>query len=251
MRTSIVLLAFVCTANIYAQVGIGTTSPNSKAVLDLTSTNKGFLPPRMTKAERDGIAAPYAGLMIWCSNCGVSGQLQIYDGTGWTNTAGGPPFGIAVGDSYEGGKVAYILIPGDPGYIAGEIHGIIAASSDQSTGIQWYNGTNTITGATGTALGTGQANTTAIVTNQGAGSYAAQLCNDLVLNGYSDWFLASKDELNKLYLNRVAIGGFADTSYWSSSEYDINSAWVKYFDYGSQFNLLKFYTFYVRAVRAF
>src|SRR5688572_29539969 len=123
MRTSIVLLAFVCTANIYAQVGIGTTSPNSKAVLDLTSTNKGFLPPRMTKAERDGIATPFGGLMIWCTNCGVSGQLQVYNGTDWTNMAGGAPLGIAVGDSYEGGKVAYILISGDADYIAGEIHG--------------------------------------------------------------------------------------------------------------------------------
>jgi hypothetical protein len=135
-------------------------------------------------------------------------------------------------------------------------HGLISASSDQSTGIQWYNGTYTVTGASGTALGTGQANTTAIVNNQGAGSYAAQLCIDLVLNGYSDWFLPSIDELNKLCLNRIAIGGFANNYYWSSSEYDINNSWGQSFsnnDNNDQNILDKSLNFNVRvrAVRAF
>jgi len=109
---------------------------------------------------------------------------------------------IAVGDSYQGGKVAYILVSGDPGYVAGQTHGLIAASSDQSTGIQWYNGSYTVTGATATALGTGNDNTVTIFNNQGAGNYAAKLCYDLVLGGYDDWFLPSKDELDKLYINK-------------------------------------------------
>jgi hypothetical protein len=52
----------------------------------------------------------------------------------------------------------------------------MAATADQNIGIHWYNGSYVVTGATGTAIGTGQANTTAIVTIQEAGSYAAQLC---------------------------------------------------------------------------
>ncbi|PKP61445.1 DUF1566 domain-containing protein [Candidatus Atribacteria bacterium HGW-Atribacteria-1] len=161
------------------------------------------------------------------------------------------PAPVAVGDSYGGGIVAYILVNGDTGYDPSVQHGLIAATADQSTRIQWYNGSYVVTGATGTAIGTGQANTTAIVTIQGAGSYAAQLCNDLTVGGYSDWYLPSKDELNKLYLNRVAIGGFADSGYWSSSEYDANYAWLHYFNYGYQNLNYKYGINPVRAVRAF
>jgi hypothetical protein len=158
---------------------------------------------------------------------------------------------VAVGDSYGGGKVAHILVNGDTGYDANVQHGLIAATADQSTGIQWYNGGYVVTGATGTAIGTGQANTTAIVTIQGAGSYAAQLCNDLTVGGYNDWFLPSKDELDKLYINKVAIGGFADNTYWSSSEGDTHNAWSQYFSNGNQGYSSKDNADRVRAVRAF
>ena len=128
-----------------------------------------------------------------------------------------------------------------------------AAPSDQSTGIQWYNGTYVVTGATGTAIGTGQANTTAIVAAQEAGNYAAQLCNDLTEGGYSDWFLPSKDELNwmreNLYLKGV--GGFVGYGYWSSSEFYASSAWYQYFCNGLQNGNYEYLTYRVRAVRAF
>jgi hypothetical protein len=155
-----------------------------------------------------------------------------------------------IGDNFQGGKIAYILQSGDPGYIAGQTHGLIAAPSDQSAAIAWYNGSYIVTGATATALGTGNANTTAIVNAQGAGSYAAKLCSDLVLGGYSDWYLPSREELIKLYDNRVAIGGFSPLFYWCSTEKDVTYAYIIGFNGGYMDNN-KNLTHPIRAIRTF
>jgi hypothetical protein len=90
----ILILLLVATTFIQAQVGVGTTSPAASAQLDVSSTTKGFLPPRMTLVQRDLISSPVAGLVMWCSNCGSSGELQVYNGTQWTNMVGGTASGV-------------------------------------------------------------------------------------------------------------------------------------------------------------
>jgi hypothetical protein len=143
------------------------------------------------------------------------------------------------------------LVNGDTGYDPNVQHGLIAATTDASETIAWSNITNILVGTTGTAIGIGQANTTAIVGQSGCTSGAAYLCDHLIEGGYNDWFLPSKDELNKLYLNRVAIGGFADDTYWSSSEVSASSAWTHSFYYGTQSSSGKGSIERVRAVRIF
>ena len=72
----------------YSQMGIGTTSPNASAQLDITSTTKGFLPPRMTYAQKKAIVSPATGLLIWCSDCGSKGEMQVFNSEKWVNLIG-------------------------------------------------------------------------------------------------------------------------------------------------------------------
>ncbi len=73
----------------FAQLGVGTISPNTSSVLDITSDTQGFLLPRITFMQKLAISSPATGLWVWCADCGPSGQMQVYNGTSWTNMVGG------------------------------------------------------------------------------------------------------------------------------------------------------------------
>lgn len=229
-------------------VGIGTSSPDESAILELKSTTKGFLPPRMTEQERDDIDTPATGLIIYQTN-GTAGLYQ-YNGTTWAAISATT---LSIGDTHAGGIIFYLDASGH--------HGLVCASSDQSGGIYWYNGSYVNTYAYGNGIGAGEGNSQGIRQWQGQCSscYASELCQDLSLEGYTDWYLPSKYELNLMYenvgqgnaLGLGNVGGFVGTWYWSSSEYGLNYAWIQFFFNGIQSHVNKYITYRVRAVRAF
>jgi len=157
---------------------------------------------------------------------------------------------LAIGDTHEGGIVFWL--DGNGG-------GLIAAASDQSSGEEWGCTGTDIPGADGAAIGTGAQNTIDIEAGCTTSGTAADICANLTIGGYSDWFLPSKDELNQMYLNIGQgnalglgnIGGFATDYYWSSTESDSNYAWYLLFFDGLQSGSNKIETIGVRAIRDF
>lgn len=129
-----------------------------------------------------------------------------------------------------------------------------AASEDQGNKAEWGSYKTSIPGAKGTALGTGKSNTQAIVKSCFELGIAAKLCTEYRGGGKSDWFLPSKDEVNKMYsnLHKAGIGGFDNHCvFWSSSEYSEILAWCQGFNDGDQVHTYKDGSCNVRAVRAF
>jgi hypothetical protein len=158
---------------------------------------------------------------------------------------------FAIGDSYGGGIIAYFLSFMDPGYIAGEQHGLIVAASDQSSGAVWgCYGTDI--GGTSPAVDAGNANTEAIINGCPEPGIAARLCYDLNEGGYDDWFLPSSYALGRICDNKDKVGGFSSGNYWTSTNIQAGLAETIDFQNGCLRNEMdKRGSFYVRAVRAF
>jgi hypothetical protein len=317
---------------LFSQVGVNDdgSEPDGSAMLDVKSSTKGVILPRMTQAELMAISGPANGLLVYCTDCGSGelGSLSIFMAGRWYTMSASclpplPPlaathvpageqvvwkwhpvtgatgykwntaddYGSAtdmdtdtattetglspntlytryawaydtcgaseptslscqtlfmIGQSYGGGIVFWLDGTGQ--------HGLIAATADQSTGAEW-GCVGTLVGASGIGIGTGQSNTTAIVNGCSTPGIAARVCNDLELNGFTDWFLPSKDELLKMYQQKSWIPDIADEPvsppYWSSTESQEYQGWLQYFFTGLQNDSYKGLLYGVRAIRSF
>ena len=180
---------------------------------------------------------------------GTAGQDGAQGPAGQDGATGGY-ITHTVGESYGGGIVFYV-------YDGGQ-HGLIAATDNQAGATKWYAGSNSTTLAKGDGINAGKANTSIIISSQGLGdgiTYAASICNEysVIVNGvtYGDWYLPSKYELNLLYLQRGDFGNFGTNTYWSSTEFNNNTAFKQAFANGNQFAGQKSSNSGIRAVRAF
>jgi len=101
MRKLLLFAALIAVSfTTFAQVGIGTTTPDASAALDVTSTTQGFLPPRMTKVQLEAIASPVEGLMVYCTDC-VPKTLYVFDAFNFVSTSNNTPSGLSSTDVYS------------------------------------------------------------------------------------------------------------------------------------------------------
>jgi len=159
-------------------INITGSSPDSKAILDLSSTTKGFLPPRMTFLEKTAITSPPAGLVVWCTNCGTHGELQVFNGDAWTNLIGGAALGSipgapTIGTATAGDGQASVSFTA-PAFDGGSaITSYTATSTPGSfTGTMTQAGSGTIT-VTGLTNGTAYTFTVKATNANGTGASSA------------------------------------------------------------------------------
>jgi hypothetical protein len=125
--------------------------------------------------------------------------------------------GYTIGETGPAGGIIFY----DKGRFSDGWRYMEAWTADEPGTFKWKT-SDTTTGGTSTAIGTGYTNTYTAMA--GTTHPAAQVARDATHGGKTDWFLPSRDELNQMYIQRSAIGGFASGSYCSSSEYGIG-AW--------------------------
>lgn len=163
------------------------------------------------------------------------------------------------GFTYEIGQ----YVPSEGGviyhrFLTGTTQSYLVVDTQDLGQVAWSNIDNTSSGAI--SLWDGEGNTNTMTTQPSASSGAGFLCAASTNNSKTDWYLPAIQELNKLWNNMLEVSQGIETAlgsqltfdtYWSSTESDYNFAW--YFDFvsGNAYNVSKFATLYVRAVRKF
>ncbi|MEQ1745972.1 MAG: DUF1566 domain-containing protein [Saprospiraceae bacterium] len=243
-------------------MGIGTARPDTtSALLMVESTSNGVLIPRITQLQRNGVAAPADGLLVFQTDNDPG--FYFRDNATWRQISNLNVAPIQLGTLHEGGYVFYVDETGQHGLAAAPADVTVSPSMGPGSTWFWNSGNgSSVNEANGTAVGVGYDNTRTIVdqTDDYEDLRAAWVCHELVADGYSDWFLPSKDELSLMYQNLrlQGIGNFVTTindssDYWSSSSVfsDSDEAWYINFGSGTVASTEKNNNKRVRPVRAF
>jgi hypothetical protein len=240
-------------------IGAGAVQSGSMATIDWSNDNY-YLKVGMdatggssfvTMGNTQLLSVPYA---LYAKTAGI--------------VSGSGNFTHYIGEEFGGGVIFHLWKDA-----TGTEHGLIVDKVDLSTAQQWSNVTNVQIGPSAQSTWDGLSNSNAIVGQAGHTSSVAALCLNSTNGGYTDWYLPSIDELQRLYdnllevnatlrgisgaveLERFSYSAPNEVHYWSSSERTGNSAFVFIFGLGfadSSTKLAAFeWAFYVRAVRAF
>ena len=216
MKKVTAILAILVGFTMSAQVGIGTTTPDASAALDITSTTEGLLMPRMTEAQRIAISTAATGLMVYQTD-GTEG-FYYYNGSSWGEVAvTAKTYSVNTLYAELGGYVIEINSDGT--------HGLVVAMQDQGTS-SWYTADDLCSNASN---------------------------HDTNGAKFKDWRLPTKRELNLMYDvydngNGATLNG---NHYFSSTSSTASHAWGQYFSTGGQGADSKGFSTNIRAVRAF
>jgi hypothetical protein len=240
-------------------VGIGTSTPANSALVDISSTTKGFLPPRMTATQRAAIGSPAAGLLVFQTD--APSGYYYYTGTEWTAlAANGGGTSHYPGELYGGGVVFWVDQTGQ--------HGLIVSMTDLSTNQAWSDVASALIGPAAQSDWDGTGNSNEIIAQSGHTNSAAKLCLDYTNIDYgtgifSDWYLPGVSELNHLWNSLYDVQKALDNDgnpsttalihayHWSSTEYNTTLSYGFYFEHGYASAPNKYEGHYVRAIRAF
>jgi hypothetical protein len=185
--------------------------------------------------------------------------VPVSSGGGGSASAS-PPVGqclgaYCVGDIGPGGGLVFLISTGVTYEMAPNTWR--GSSSDDTPTLSWCSSMSDNSGAVGTAVGTGSANTTAMQ-SPACASGAAVAARAYRGGGLTDWFLPSRDELNEMYTYSLTNGfdsatyGLVGDNYWSSSQSRASYAWGQYLGDGYQDDgYFKSRSLLVRPIRAF
>lgn len=155
LSTLLIAVFLISASSSWAQVGIGTTNPNASAMLDVSSTTQGFLPPRMTSAQRTSISSPAAGLMVYQID-GTAG-LYYHNGSAW----------IYVINSTSTTGTGNVVFSNSPALVTPALGTPSSATLTNATGLPISTGVSGLATGVATFLATPtSANLASVITNE-------------------------------------------------------------------------------------